>query len=176
MARLEMPVGDPVYAHVVRCSPCFREMRALQQTRRPARGSRTWIAAAAIVALIVGAWWWMAGSPRDATVVAVTIDLRPFVVTRGNAQPPPPPPVAIPRARLYATILLPLGAEAGTYEVQLRDDAMSARASVTGEAEISETVTMLRVSLDATILPAAAYDLGVRPLGGEWRHFPARLK
>ena len=43
---------------------------------------------------------------------------------RGDTQSVPPAPIVIPRARLDATILLPLGAEAGTYEVQLLDDAL----------------------------------------------------
>jgi hypothetical protein len=69
-----------------------------------------------------------------------------------------------------------LGAEAGTYEVQLRDDAVSARTASTGEAEIRESVTTLHVTLDTADLSAGAYQLEIRLAGGEWLRVPARLK
>lgn len=176
VSRLETPLGDAAYAHIVRCSPCFREMRALQQAGGTRRRSRGWaVAAAAVVALIVGASWWMAGSSRDSAVVAITIDLRPFSVMRGDTQSPPAAPVAIARARLDANILLPLGSEAGTYEVQLLDDSMSVRTAATGKAGISDSVTRLRVSLNTAALPAGEYGLQVRVLNGEWRRFAVRV-
>lgn len=33
LSRRERPIGDPSYEHLVRCSPCYREVRALQQKR-----------------------------------------------------------------------------------------------------------------------------------------------
>lgn len=177
VSRLEKPIGDAVYTHIVHCSPCFREMRALQQASATTRRARMWaVAGAAVVALIVAGAWWTVRSPTDGAVVAATIDLRPFAVMRGDARGATPPPVAIPRARLNATILLPLGAEAGTYEVQLRDDAVSARTASTGEAEIRESVTTLHVTLDTADLSAGAYQLEIRLAGGEWLRVPARLK
>lgn len=176
VSRLETPIGDAAYAHIMRCSPCFREMRALQQAGATRRRTPIWaIAAAAVVALIVGASWWMAGSSRDASLVAVTIDLRPFAVMRGDTQSPPPAPVVIPRARLDATIVLPLGADAGSYELQVRDtDAV--RAVSSGVADFRDSVTALRVKLNTTEVPAGAYRLEVRRVGGEWLTIPARLE
>lgn len=134
------------------------------------------VAAAAVVALIVGASWWMAGSSRDSAIVAVTIDLRPFSVTRGDSQAPPPAPIGIPRARLDATIVLPLGAEAGTYHVQLRDPELSIRGQATGEAALANSVTSLRAPLDTTVVPAGSYRLEVRRVGGDWQYFPVTVK
>lgn len=176
VSRLETPMGDAAYAHIVRCSPCFREMRALQQAGATRRRTRMWaVAAAAVVALIVGASWWMAGLSRDSAVVAITIDLRPFSVMRGDTQSPPPTPVAIPRARLDATFLLSLGAEPGAYEVRLRDDAFSVQVRTSGKADLTDSVTTLRATLDTTDLPAGAYHLELRSVGGEWRRVPAQL-
>jgi hypothetical protein len=31
MARRQFPVGDPRYEHLARCSPCFCELRGIQQ-------------------------------------------------------------------------------------------------------------------------------------------------
>ena len=176
VSRMEAPIGDAIYTHIVGCSPCFREMRAERQARARARKARVLaVAAAAVVALIVGASWWMV-QPPSATVVATTIDLRPFAVMRGDAQPPPPSPVVIPRGRLDATILLPLGSEPGTYEVQLRDESLSIPALATGEASLRDSVTTLRVTLDTTALPAGTYQLEVRRVGSGWRSFPVRLR
>ena len=177
VSRHEKPMGDPVYLHIVRCSPCFQEMRALQQSRARARHVRMSVVAAAVVALIAGGSWWALRSPRasHAVVVATTIDLRPFTVMRGDVQSPQPPSTVIPRARLDATIVLPLGAEPGSYEVRLLDDVPSVRAEAVGEAEIKDSMTTLHAPLDTTGLPAGAYHLEVRRTGGEWRRVPARL-
>lgn len=177
VSRLEAPMGDAAYMHIVRCSPCFREMRALQQAGATTRRTRIWsVAAAAVVALLVGASWWKAGSPKDAAVVATTVDLRPFTVMRGDTQSPSPSPIALPRGRLDATFLLQLGAEAGVYEVRLRDEAQAIRASANGEAVIKDFVATLHVTLDTVDLQAGAYQLETRLAAGEWRSVPARLK
>ncbi len=64
MSHRAIPIGDRVYVHVVGCSPCFREMRGLQQSRARRRKVRTWaIAAAAVVALILGGSVWIQRSP-----------------------------------------------------------------------------------------------------------------
>jgi len=178
VSRHEKPMGDPVYLHIVRCSPCFQEMRTLQQSQARARRVRMWaIAAAAVVALIASGSWWTLRSPRtsDAAIVATTIDLRPFTVMRGDTQSPPPESIVIPRARVDATIVLPLGAEPGSYEVRLLDDAPSVRAQGTGEAELKDSMTTLHTTLDAAALSAGSYHLEVRRLGGEWRRVPARV-
>jgi hypothetical protein len=178
VSRHEKSMGDPVYLHMVRCSPCFKEMRGLQQAYARARRARMWAIAAAVAVLIAGGSWWMLRSPRmsNAAVVATTIDLRPFAVMRGDTQSPQPLAIVIPRGRLDATIVLPLGAEPGPYEVRLVDDAPSIRAHATGEAEIRNSMTMLHATVDVATLPAGVYHLEVRPAGGEWRRVPARLQ
>src|SRR5689334_19972706 len=94
VSRHEKPMGDPVYLHIVRCSPCFQEMRAQQQAAARRRAARKWavVAVAAVVTLIAGGAWWVLRSLRttDVAVVATTIDLRPFTVMRGDTQSPPP--------------------------------------------------------------------------------------
>ena len=43
LSRRERPINDPAYAHLTKCSPCYVEVRALQQSdalRAPAAFSR----------------------------------------------------------------------------------------------------------------------------------------
>jgi len=77
---------------------------------------------------------------------------------------------------LDATIVLPLGAEPGSYEVRLVDDVPSVRAQAVGNADIRDSMTTLHASLDAASWPAGAYHLEVRRAGDEWRRVPARLQ
>ena len=66
-------LGDPVYKHIVRCSPCFQEMRALQQAHARASRVRIWaVAAAAVIAIVVGGSWWMARS-RSRRALRLTV-------------------------------------------------------------------------------------------------------
>jgi hypothetical protein len=56
LSRRELPIGDPAYEHFSNCSPCYQELRALQQADAAAlkatvRRKRMAYAAAAILVL-----------------------------------------------------------------------------------------------------------------------------
>src|SRR6185436_2200019 len=61
LSRKERPIGDPVYEHLLKCSPCYREFRALQQSGAPKRTDPRprvlWYAAAALLLVIAGAYF-----------------------------------------------------------------------------------------------------------------------
>src|SRR5687767_5401044 len=62
LARRELPIDDPAYDHFAKCSPCYQELRVLQQadaaTAATAKRRRTMLAAAAILVLaVVGSWF-----------------------------------------------------------------------------------------------------------------------
>ncbi|MGH9371287.1 MAG: hypothetical protein ACRD15_07145 [Vicinamibacterales bacterium] len=80
------------------------------------------------------------------------------------------------RARLKATILLPVGSEPGEYEVQVLDADLKSRVSSTGNAAIIDYVTTLETTLDTSALPPGSYRLAVRREGEDWRLFPAHLR
>src|SRR5580700_4192578 len=71
LTRRERPIGDPAYEHLLKCSPCYGEFRALQQTGisvQPEPRSRMWFGAVAAVLLLVaaGAWFFSFNPQRPA--------------------------------------------------------------------------------------------------------------
>jgi len=75
-----------------------------------------------------------------------------------------------------ATILLPVGAEPGPYELRVLDEELSVRATATAEATIRDYVTTIVADMDTAELPPSAYQLGVRRTGGEWQFFPVFVR
>ncbi len=191
LAHRELPIGDPAYDHIGKCSPCYQELRTIQQadaarlTATVRRKRLAYAAAAVLVLAVAGSWFALrqtggfGGTEPSAALVEqdVLLDVRPFAVTRGAAEPMKvPEALALPRARLRATILLEVGSAPGDYEVQIRDANQQARTSSTGSAAIVDFVTTLKTSLDTSALPAGSYQLAVRREGEDWRLFPASLK
>lgn len=191
LARRERPIGDPAYEHLTKCSPCYREFRALQQAQAPQRsvGAFKWAAAAAtvLVALVSG-WFFFVAQDRamptseiarqesPAPELRTELDLRQYAVTRSDQKQSDRPPLSLPRGRLTVTILLPVGSEPGSYEIQVLDSELKSRASATGQAEIRNYITTLQSSIDLQSLPPGAYQLALRRQGEDWHLFPATVK
>lgn len=190
LARKERSIADPGFEHLAQCSNCFREYRGFQQAEartRAARMRRLRLAAAAAVLIIGGVATWAtmgrrtADAPNastiDRAVQTARLDLRPLSVSRGPQSTAEPDPLRLTRARIVATLLLPVGAEPGDYEVGVLDEARVPRATAKGTAKIIDFVTTLEAEpLDTTTLSPGAYQLGVRRPGGEWQLFPARVE
>jgi hypothetical protein len=190
LAHRELPIDDPAYDHIGKCSPCYQELRAIQQAdaarlASAARRKRLTYAAAAVLVLAVAGSWFVVrqtgGFDRTDRSVAlleqdVLLDTRPFAVTRGVERPKEPEALVLPRGQLRATILLEVGSEPGDYDVQIRDSNQQPRASATGKATIVDFVTTLKTSLDTSALPPGSYQLAVRHEGEDWRLFPATLQ
>ena len=198
LARRERAVDDPDWRHVFKCSPCYREVRALQQAAGERREGfeqprRWWPAAAAAAAVlaigIMGAMFLMpredgaapvAETPAQSSPAADTttaqLDLRKFTVARSERTDAGPEPTSIPRARLNLTMLLPVGLQAGEYDVQILDSTLASKTSTTGRAEIREYVPTLHASLDSTNLAPGPYQLAIRRQGEDWRLFPITVR
>jgi hypothetical protein len=192
LSRRELPIGDPGYMHIVRCSPCFREFRAMQQARKRQKRVRTiqlLTAAAAVIAVAVvgsivllrdrgpspGEQLQPAAGAQPASLQA-RLDLRPFSVTRGDPARLDPEPLLLPRARVNSTLLLPVGADTGSYELRLLDRDLAPRVIGNGTATIVDFITTLEATLDLSGLEPGAYQFGIRRAGGEWQMFPAQVK
>ncbi len=193
LARRQQPIGDPGYEHLAKCSPCFREFKALQAefaTAGPTQtdGGRRWriVAVAAGIALTIAAgWWFTRGERTQAPQVASTapsgelraeIDLRRFAVLRSEQAQTEVEPVSLPRSNVDLALLLPVGSEPGTYDVQLLDENLRSQSEARGSAAIENFVTTLRVRLDLQAVTAGRHQLAVRRQGDSWRMFPAIVR
>lgn len=194
LSRLELSIDDPVHDYLLKCSPCYRELRALQQaaaTQPPvAAPTRRWWPAAAAAAVLVaaaGAWFFFVADrgsvqPGETPPTVQTaelrteLDLRGYTVARSEHQAGERPPISLSRGRLSLTILLPVGSEPGAHEVQFLDSELRSRASAAGEAEIRDFVTTLQTTIDLSSLSPGAYQLAVRRQGDDWQLFPARVE
>jgi hypothetical protein len=179
LARKQRPIGDPAYEHLAKCSPCYLEMRQIQQQDRHRRRTKgIWIGAAAAALLIaVGVGWLRLGGrgAHEGTEFQAALDLRPYAATRGVGQRSDLPPLSVPQGRTTLTLLLPTGSEPGPYEVQILDSNLTSRAAAVGSATLEDHVTTLRVSIDAASL-AGQYQLAVRHTGDQWQMFPLTVK
>jgi hypothetical protein len=189
LARRELPIDDPAYDHFAKCSPCYQELRALQQadaaTAATAKRRRTMLAAAAILVLAVAGSWFAfrqtddtlpaAPSTTETATQVASLDLRPLAVTRSDEQKAAPP-LEMPRGRVNATILLPVGSPPGAYELRILDGDLRVRATAKGSAEIRNYITTLEAAIDASPLDAGEYQLTLRREGGEWQMFPLRVR
>src|SRR5919201_1197075 len=192
LARRELPIGDPAYDHFAKCSPCYKELRTHQQ-RDAARLAalkrrRAILAAAAVLAVVIGGVWFVLrpidrgaappSTPPSAQVAAQSarLDLRPLAVTRSEDRKPEASPLEVPRGPVDATILLPVGASPGVYEIRILDKDLTARATAKGSANIRDFVTTLEARIDASALEPGDYQLTLRREGGEWQMFPLRVR
>jgi hypothetical protein len=193
LARRQRLADDPAYDHLIKCSPCYREVRALQQAageRRVETTSRAWWSAAAALVLVLGGAAWLVLSRSDdqsvpqapqqtaalSSDVTVQADLRKYTVLRSDERQTQPEPVALPRSRVKLTLLLPVGYDAGNYELQVLDAQLGSRATAAGRAEIRDFVTTLEAAIDLGSLPPGSYQLAIRREGEDWRLFPAEVK
>ena len=113
LSRRELPIGDPAYEHFSKCSPCYQELRALQQADAAAlkaavRRKRLAYAAAAVLVLAIAGSWFALRRAGDADRIAqpttqtapqsARLDLRPLAVTRSEEQRVAAAPLVVPRA------------------------------------------------------------------------------
>jgi hypothetical protein len=195
LAARRLPIGSPGYEHLSKCSPCYREFRALQEQLKqaaaaPAARSRRWalaaVAAAVVLVATAGAWWLTNSErrPDEAKVESLPttalaraeVDLRPFTVTRSDQPSEPATAIQLPATLVDITILFPVGAEPGDYDVRLLDSAKQSRGDATGKAAIENYLTTMRVRLDLRQLPEGPYQLAVRRQGDSWREYPLAIR
>ena len=177
LAQKQRHMSDPGYVHLTRCSPCYLEVRRLQEEARVQRRS-SWLrvasAAVIVIALSLGAWF-LTNRPGPVADVQARLDLRPYAQTRSDA-PDGRQPLSLPRGRLTLSMILPVGFEPGAYEVQLLDVGLTSRASSTGTATMENFDTTLRTTLDLGSVASGSYQLAIRRTNEDWQLFPAQVR
>ncbi len=189
LARHERPINDSWLDHLAECSPCYQEFQTIRaQLEKRTFGRRLWIAAAAIAFVtLCGLWlfrWTRVGVPerREARapgtgeVVVATLDLRRTSPLRGEGALPSEGVPVIPKGRTHLRILLPVGAEPGSYLVEIRGDGGTVMASASGEAMIVDFVTTLVVDVDTAGVEAGSHRLAIRHEEESWREYSVRVE
>jgi hypothetical protein len=137
-----------------------------------------------LLLLVIGGWFYARKggtpeAPAPPTVVsarALQLDLRPFAVSRSEQGVPGPQPLALSAERLDLTLLLPVGSEPGPHDVRLLGDGNQVFAQASGQADIRDFVTTLRVEIDLGAVPVGDYRLGVRREGDDWSFCRATVR
>jgi hypothetical protein len=106
----------------------------------------------------------------------VTLDLRPYSVTRSPTAPDAPPPLELPRGIVELTILLPVGSEPGPYDVRVFNAGQRSLAATQGDADIRDFITTLLATLDLRQVAPGDYDIAIRRSGDGWRIYPVLLR
>lgn len=182
--RKSIPVTDPRLDHVVHCSPCFRELTEMKSVAK-GRRNRIWASTCVAAAVVlIGFALWASGilkripasNVRSAPIVA-QIDLQNRSITRGvPTAPQTSQPILIPKGQLKLSILLPVGSEAGTYDIQILKDVDKPLVGGSGRAYIVNGTTTLKVSVNTSSLPSGNYLLGVRQPPLDWAFNPITVE
>jgi hypothetical protein len=184
-ARKALPIDHPVFKHLAACSACYQEFRQLQRPVRLPSRVRPALAAAAVVLMTVAGLTYfgrnrVTGLPSDtqssATTQPLLIDYRGEGTTRSEAGDPARKSVTVPRAILDTTIMLPVGAEPGRYELRLLDGAKRSRLAKEATATLKEFAVRMAVNLDLRSLPSGAYTLEIRRSGEDWDPHPLVIR
>jgi hypothetical protein len=177
MARRKLPVTSEEQNHIFHCSPCFATYLAIRsQIRRSriVRLSTIWTCSTVLlVGLTFYAYDQRSLSPPPQFATAFNLQERP--VFRGT-QPAVihPSPFVMPRGMVHLSLTLPLGSQAGMYQVQIcRDKNTKALLTTSGAAAVRpDGSTVLKIDVNSASLHEGQYALGVRQDDGEWSYSP----
>jgi hypothetical protein len=175
--KMALTEADRWLDHFSTCSPCFQEFtqfRKLGLDRR--RRTQMWLAAAAMVLLVVAGWLWVRSRPSGQTAAVVVLDLRGRATVRGENPPETSQPaLEVPRNARSLNLELPIGSNEGTYDVALLDPSGAELFRASATAKLEDHIVVLRASVDLAGVSPGSYFLGVRQPGLEWTRFPIRL-
>jgi hypothetical protein len=192
LASRPRPIRDAAWEHVTHCSPCFREFldlrtEAKQQfelEHRRAIRRRTALAAIAVVVAgggIAAYEVFHRGGLRPTEGLGLyppaLLDLRDTSMPRGaDGQRSRTQPHILPAKRLHLTVLLPVGSEPGTYEVQFLKDIDKPLLNASGRATVKNGITVVRTKLDLSRMNPGSYFIGLRQRPSDWTFYPVAVQ
>jgi hypothetical protein len=193
-----LTLRDLPASHVVSCSPCFQEYSHFRRMRLFVRGLQVTGATLGLAAIaFIGRLVWhhdlrcaeqtisakllpmrhgTANSTDLAPPVAPlprTVDLAVFSPSRGDGNEPAKK-VHLPQKLLRATLLLPLGLDAGEYEIRLENSVGTATLSkhAVGLVRGDDGITSVELEMDLAKTTRGNFSLMIRPPGSAWRTYP----
>ncbi len=117
--------------------------------------------------------------PPEPKYEIVLLDLRNASATR-TIEPVGPGsntrPIDITRGLLALLVQLPVGSDAGPYEVQIRDANQQPIRTAKGEATIENGITKISINVDTRSVPPGEYELAWRQADFSWRHYPISIR
>lgn len=177
LAAKKLRPTDPFVQHVAECSPCFRELNELKHRSNSGRAWKITGAAAAIVLAGAAFWLWERRlPPLDGGERIATIDLRPSDAMRSPNTAQHRLSFSLSRGKLSVSILLPVGAAEGPYELKLLNDALQPVWSGQSEASLRNHVMIISTKIDTRDLNPGTYSFWLRRPGHEWQDYPVDLR
>ena len=135
-----------------------------------------WLAAAAMVLLVLAGWLWVRSRPSGQTAAAVVLDLRGRATVRGENTPESSqPPLEVSRNARRLNLELPIGSNEGVYDVALLNPSGTELFRTSATAKLENHIVVLRADVDLAGVSPGSYFLGVRQPGLEWTRFSIRL-
>jgi hypothetical protein len=190
-------LGDLPVSHIVSCSPCFQEYAHFRRMSLLFRGIRIAVALGVAAMLFVAARFvWnhtrRSGEPnisegqlakqqppvttkQQAPPTApspLRVDLASFSPSRGDAKDDSEKKVHLPPKLLRVEFLLPLGMEAGEYEIQLQDSTGTTFIHKSALGRMNDGITSVEMDIDLSSTTRGSFTLMIRPPGLDWRRFP----
>jgi len=171
--------------HLTMCSPCFRQYSQYRAQAQFRVGARVALIAASIVVVLGALLWFAVGRPGaqiahpprlPLPLQQVTLDLRPFASSRGQAPNAGKSALVIPRGRLRITLQLPVGADEGPYAVVLLGPSGQPAVSAQGQARLLNHITTLEIEADLRSRAPGQYTLRIGRLGSSQQDYPVTVE
>ncbi len=181
-------------SHIVSCPPCFQEYERLRRASLLLRGVRIAAVSLTAVALlfVTARFVWNHASPKiNQTItkrlptkrqqphivpVLLKVDLAAFSPTRGDGNAGSEKKIHFARKLLRAQFLLPLGMEAGEYEIRLQDSAGAVAIDTTAVGRVNDGITSVELDTDLANTTQRNFTLMIRPRGSDWRRFSVQVE
>ena len=135
-----------------------------------------WLAAAAVLLIVVGGLLWVRSRPSGQSVAVVVLDLRGRATVRGDNTPETSqPPLEVSRDARSLNLELPIGSNEGAYDVALIKPSGAELFRTSATAKLEDHIVILRVDVNLAGISPGSYFLGLRQPSLEWTRFPIRL-
>jgi hypothetical protein len=174
-------------AHIVSCSPCFQKYEHFRRMSLVVRGIQITAASLAVAAMIflTARFAWnhahhsgepsLAAKHRTPSIAPfpLKVDLVSFSPTRGEAGDGSQKKVHLPQKLLRVDFILPIGMEAGDYEIRLQDSKGTVFIDKRALGHMNDGVTSVTTDIDLASATRGSLTLMIRSPGMDWRRFPA---